>query len=332
MDNTIVQLRKKGGLHKVKRSINGGNVNPKVYSQKHKDRDSDGNYVRDYQGSIPGTVEGISPHWDIGKNRWNWGASGKDLARLIKKMRLKHPESHAKRGQVIGAGDAEERITDFNDDVFRHKDFYGTVKMIDSRLAMKMSVARDEFLLYCYKGSRRVDDKSSDERINPYVAMDTRYELVSPKNETQKKIKNALREGSVSKYISNVFGNEPKVRAICEIMSIPKYIPTMESNAAWLVLKEFGAENYNINPRTKKSYQDQFVELMELEDGDLKIYHQITQGVNLGILRKREGHYLYNGEKVDRVPGGSDRDVIKWFMEDINQDEYLKLINILEAE
>lgn len=305
-------------------------LQPKLYSQEMKDPTSEGVLEGDYKGkTILDTKHFIAPIWSDLKKQWAWGGTPEDLARLIEAMKLRYPRGDKREGQVIKAGDnVAERLIHRADDVFNHPDLYARYYMDNGRVSLNLNDPRQEFLYLCYKGDHNTHDSNREGAVSKYIAANTRYEIVSPKKESQKKKRDANKELLAFRLLGGLDGNEDRTRAICEIMDLPGYGPNTDLTGAWLLLKEMGAQNINMSSKYNKTYQDRFIELAELTDEELNINHQVVQARNKGIIRRRQGYYLFNGERLEGLT--SDSSVLAYFRKPDNQEQYLKLIDLLK--
>lgn len=327
----IVQIRKKGGLDKIVKEKNtNSTVHPMLYRSK--DKTKEGTLEGDYKGkTLLDTKHFISPMWDDLKKRWAFDGSAPDLSRLIDKMKLRYPKKHPKSGQMVKASDIDSnRLTNIQDDVFNHPDLYGKYFMENGRISLNLSDPRQEFLYLCYRGSSSVEDRGSDKVISKYVQAGSKYELVSPRKEAQAKKRDADKDVTAIKLLAAMDQDEDRMRAVATIMDLPQYAPTTDAAGLFVLLKDMAAENRSFSSKYNKTYQDRFIELASLSDDDLNVSSQVILGKNKGILRKRPGFYLFNGEKVDGID--NDLHLINYFRNPKNQEDYLKLVHLLEDE
>ena len=246
-------------------------------------------------------------------------------------MKLKYPHNHELSGKTIkGSTSDAERLGDIADPVFANPALYGKYYMENARVSLDLSDPRQEFLYRCYKGDSQTDDKSSDEAVSKYIAAGTKYEIVSPRKENVKAKQSADKEIEAIKLLAAMDSNEQKLRAIAVIMALPQYAPSTDVSGIFLLLKDTAAQNIMFSPKYGKSYQDRFIELAQLSDDDLNINFQVASAKNKGFLRKRQGFYLFNGEKIDGID--SDLQLVNFFRNPKNQEEYMKLINLLDNE
>lgn len=329
-ESKVVQVRKRGGLDRILVEKNKGPIEINEYSQKIKDRNSDGTYQGKYKGhTIPDTKHGISPMWSRLQKQWSWGADFAKLADLITKMRLRYPKGHDKEGQFITAENAQERLTYFYDDLFRHPDLYGRFNLENGKLSLNLDDPIQEFLYYCYKGSKVASDKTEDTKVNKYAAGSIKYDLISPKQETLKKKKNADKEVKAFKLLAALDGDEERMRSIAEVMSLPGYDKNTEPNGVFLLLKDMAAQNTDTSPKYgNKTYQDRFIEVASMSDQELDTCRNVITAKNVGIIRLRKDHFDLNGEKI--MGQFDEMKLISYFNNIENQEKLLELISLID--
>lgn len=327
----IVQIRKKGGIDTIAKSKNGGTIQPLLYSTDVKNHEVDGTPEGVYRGkTILDTKHFISPMWSDIKKQWSFDGSEQDLVRLINRMKLRYPKHHPKAGQVIKPGEQPaERLTNRQDDVFNHPSFYGKYFMENGRISLDLGNPTQEFLYLCYKGDTSVQDKSSDKMVSKYFSAGAKYELVSPKKENQRAKADADKEVKAITLLAAMNNDEEKMRTIAIIMQLPQYSRTTDINGLFVLLKDAAAQNTAMSSKYKKSYQDRFIELAELPDEDLNVHGQVMTAKNRGLLRKRKDYYLFNGERLEGL--ANDTQLIAFFKSPKNQEEYIKLIDLLDG-
>lgn len=327
----IVQIRKKGGLDSIVKEKNSkSKITPMLYHSKSRNPKEDGDLEGEYKGkTILDTKHFISPYWSDLKKRWSFHGSGQKLSELIDKMKLRYPQNHNQAGQIIKASENDaERLTNRFDDVFTHPDMYGKYFMQNGRVSLNLSDPRQEFLYLCFKGDPSVDDKASDEPVNKFIQAGSKYELVSPKKENQTKKRDTSRKVRAYGLLGAMENDEERMRAICTIMSLPQYSKSTDVSGLYVLLGDMAVENETFVAKFNKTYQDRFIELAEMNDEDLNLNGKVFEARNRGLLRKRKGHYLLNGEKIDGVD--DDIQLVKYFQNPKNQEHYLKLLDLLE--
>lgn len=327
----VVQIRKKSGLEKIIKSKNGATLNPLIYSTETKNAE-DGTLEGPYRGKqILGTKHFISPIWSDLKKQWSWSGTAQDLTRIISGMKLRYPKKHPKAGMIIEPGDnPSERLTNMQDEVFTHPDLYGKFYMQGGRVSLTLSDPKQEFLYLCYKGDSNTDDKSGDEKKSKFITAGAKYEIISPRNENVKAKRSADKEIEAITLLAKMNGNEDRLRAIARVMTLPQYSDTTDANGVFLLLMDMAAKNTEISGKYgDRSYQDRFIELAGLTDEELNVQDQVMTAKLKGILRRRTGHYLFNGEKIDGMR--DDTSIIKYFQNPSNQEHYIKLLEILES-
>lgn len=329
-DRRIVVLRKKRGLDSILVNKNGARLEPKVFRQEDKDVNGAGEYVSDYRGkTFMDTKHFISPIWDTAKSQYSWAGNEQDLTRLIDAMKLRYPKWDERSGSIIRAEDMKEnmsRLTYKMDPVFNNPELYGKYYMENGRISLDLNDPRQEFLYLCYKKNSLVDDRGDEGVKSKYARAGSVYELVSPKKEVQRKKATAKKEVQAIILLNALEGDEDKMKMIAETMQLPGYSALTDANGLYVLLKEVAAQNDNYSPRYRKTYQDRFIELAEMDDSDLNVTHQVMSAVNNGIIRKRKDYYIFDGEKisVDHL-----NMLIKHFLNPANQEEYLKLVEKL---
>lgn len=328
-DTNIVQIRKKGGLHTIAKTKNGGKLHPMLYHTKTKDPKEDGIPEGDYRGGqILDTKHFLSPHWSDLKKQWAFSGSAEDLARLIKAMKLKYPKNHQREGSYIEPGaNVADRLIDRQDIVFNHPEFYGKYFMENGRASLNLSDPRQEFLHRCYKGDTATEDGTQKGPKNKFIAAGTKYKIVSPKRENVLAKQDADKEVKAIMLLAGMNNDEDRMRSVARIMDLPQYSDATDLNGVFLLLKENAAQNAEISSKYKKSYQDRFIELSEMSDADLAINDQVIRARKKGILRKRNGYYLFNGERVEGLE--TDNQLVNYFRNPANQEDYLKLDDLL---
>lgn len=332
-EQKIVQIRKKGGLDRIAIKKNGQKIQPMLFKSKTKSQKEEGELQGQYKGkTILDTRHFLAPMWDDMTNQWSWGGTHQDLSRLIKAMKLRYPKGNKMEGQIISNQENDaDRLTNRNDEVFTHPDFYGKYFMESGRVGLDIGGGnpKQEFMFLCYKGNSQTEDKSSDKLINSFIAAGTRYEIVSPNKETKMKKDSSDKEFQARMLLKAMDGDDPKMRAIATIMSIPGYSPRTEPDGLYLLLEELAAKNTEASKKFGgRTYQDRFIELASLPDGDLKVVKEVIDAKSFGILRARTGHYLFNGEVLDHID--NDIQLISFFKDGKNQDRYLELLDLLK--
>jgi hypothetical protein len=327
-ENQIVQIRKKGGLDHIQVD-KAGRIRPEIYYQQYKDPDGDGIPQGVYrEGMILDAKHFISPHWDDMKKRWPWGSTNEKLVELISKMKLKYGDDHKRAGEIIKPGDAEDRLTNFYDDVFRHKEFYGTKYLQDSRGSFNFRDPKEEFLHYCYKGSTFTVDKSEDKLVSKYAA-GAKYELVSPKAESKRKVKSALKDVESKKFIGMLYSDDAKIRAICEAMDLANYRPRVDTEAAWLLLDEVSQNTTKTSKYGGKTQQEMFLECCNMKDEELALLQKVVLAKKRGHLRKWTNYFTFDGDKIHVKDHNG---LVRYFKDPKNQEQLIKLIDLLESD
>jgi len=331
--NTIVQIRKKGGLESLK--FTGGTVQAKLYSQTAEEKMAgrDGTLEGDYKDRMfPGAKHFLAPFWSKPKSRWNWGGTPERLVELIRDMKLRFPKGHDKEGTFISDEEkpAEARLTYFHDDVFRHPSFYGRDFMEYGRINLGTSDPVQAFLALCYKGNIEVEDKSSGQKVNKYIAGSQKYEMISPKAESKTKKESIDKEYQATTLLRAMDGNEDRLRATAEVMDLPGYDENSDTNGTFILLDSYGVKNTDVVSKYGKSGQDRFIEVASMTNEDLETCSKIMRGKNLGVLRKRQGHYLMADERLDHID--TDIQLISFFRNPANQKKYLTLLDLIEVE
>ena len=330
MSEQIVQIRKKGGLHTIKSKA--GIVTPKVFHQDKKDTYSDGSYTGDYKGqTILKTKRYISPTWEDLDNKWAWGETPQKLMELVNKMNLRYSEKHERSGQLIKCKDistAEQMLTYRLDPVFTHSELYGAYYMQDARLSLNLKDPKQEFMFYCMKGSSVVDDKSDSKLLSGFIRAGLQYELVSPKAENKRKKEDVKKEVKAFQLFGAMDSNPDKLRQIAEIMQIPGYSSKMDDAALYVLMRDMAVTNLEISPKYDKSYMARFCELAEREDERLELEYNIIRAKKLHKLVGRKGYYMFQGKRLDNI--SNDVQLINYFMDLNNQEDYIELIELIK--
>lgn len=323
-----VQLRRRGGLHTIKSKA--GVILPKIYHQTILDPNGDGAYVGDYRGqSILKTRQHICPTWEELTSQWSWSSTPQRLCELINKMRLRFPENHDRKGQLItckDANEASEMLTYRRDPVFTHPDLYGFF-LEDARLTLNMKDPIQEFLFYCLKGSSIVHDKSDSREMSGFEAAGMQYDLVSPKDEVRRKMEDVQKETKAFVLFNAMANDEDKMRGIAEVMQLPGYSPKMDINALYVLMRDMAVTNLEISPKYDKSYMDRFIELAETDSEQLSVQYDVIKAKRKMILVPRSGYYMFKGKKIENI--SNDVQLIGYFLDENNQDEYMELLEEL---
>lgn len=219
----ITQIRRKGGLDKIKVNSHGTTLSPKLFNQTERKPGEDGQLEGDYRGrTFFNTKQFISPHWDDTKSQWCWGSNKEKLAELITKMKLRYPKGHPQAGSIIEVGNLDSRLGHHSDPIFTHSSLYGRYYMENGRVSLNDSDPAQEFLYYCYKGNKfDVEDKSSDEIVSKFVRAGTKFEIISPRKENLRKKTDASKEVRAITLLASMDGDEERMRAIAEVMDLP---------------------------------------------------------------------------------------------------------------
>jgi hypothetical protein len=327
----IVQLRKKGGLHRILNSSNGAPIMPKEYLQDIKDRNKDGVLQGEYKGNtLPDTKHGIAPMWNRVKNQWSWASDASKLAELINKLKLRYPKGHKLEGDFIKSGDnPADRITYFQDDFFRHPAFYGKLYMENGRLSFDLSDPIHEFLYYCYKGYSKTEDSSAPGKSSKAKSAGMHYELVSPHQEI--KIEKAEAEEQVSAVVqlSKLIGDEDRMRAIAEIMTLQGYNEETSADGVFLLIKQHAVENNEEISRYGKTARKRFMEVAALPSENLDSARNIMIAKNLGVLRIFKDHVKLNGREIKGV--FNETKLISYFQDVQNQKDYSEVLDTLDT-
>lgn len=323
-----VQLRRKGGLHTIKSKA--GIVAPKIYHQDVFDPTSDGAYVGDYRGqSILKTRQHVCPTWEEYTSQWAWSSTPQKLCELVNKMKLRYPENHDKKGQLITCKDtneAAEMLTYRSDPVFTHKELYGYF-LEDARLTLNMKDPKQEFLFYCLKGSSIVSDRSDNTERSGFETAAMQYELVSPKDEVRRKREDVKKETKAFVLFDAMDGNEEKMRAIAEVMQLPGYSPKMDINALYVLIRDMAVTNTEISPKYDKSYMDRFIELASIDSEKLAVQFDVIKAKRTMALVQRAGYYMFKGKKLENI--SNDVQLIDYFLNENNQEDYMLLLEEL---
>lgn len=326
----IVQIRKLGGLDKIIINKNS-RLKPMLYQTLTKDKNEEGIPQGEYKGkSILDTKYFLAPHWDDLKNQYSWAGTIQELSLLIDAMKLRYRKGHERAGQLIKSNPETDgdRLFNRKDEVFTHDALYGKYYMENGRISLNPSDPKQKFLHLCYKNSSRTIDKSAEEKLNPYIAAGAIYEMVSPKKENQNLKKTAMKEVTAFAALGAMADDEDKLRAICTIMSIPGFSPTSDTAGMFVLLKNTVVQNTSFSAKYGKSAQDRFVELAEMDTEELNVTYQVISAKNRGIIRKRPGHYLFNGDKLEGLE--NDLHLIAYFKNPKNQDRYVELLGLIE--
>lgn len=328
----IVQIRKKGGLNTILKNKQGSTINPMLYKSKTRNVSEEGIPEGDYRGrTILDTKHFIAPIWSDTKGQWSWSGSAEDLVRVINAMKLRYPKNHQRAGQIIEPGpNVADRLINRRDEIFNHPDLYGKYYMEQGRISLNLSDPKQEFLFKSYKGDHNTEDKSSDEVISKFIAAGTKYELISPRKEHIKAKSLADKDVRAIVLLHGMDNNEDRMRSIARIMSLPKYNESTDVSGVFVLLKDTAAQNTQMSSKYNKSYQDRFIELAEMTDDELNLHSQVVTAKEKTILRKRQGFYLFNGEKLENID--SDSQLIKFFRDPKNQDKYLELIDLITTD
>lgn len=330
----IVQLRRKKGLGNIVHSKNGDVLNIKLYSQEIKDRDKDGELVGDYSGTtFPGAKEGMSPTWIKAQNRWAWGGTIADLGELIGKMRLRYPKGHDKEGQFIKPGTEDElrdRLGYLQDEVFTHPDLYGKYFMVDGRFNFNTASAVEKFLMLCKKGDKLwVQDRGNEKSENKFIAAGARYELVSPRAQQKKRKEEVQEEVRAHTLLAALQGDEARLRAVATVLNLPGYGDDTDPDGIYIMLKDTMIGNLDTARKYGgKTNQRRFIEVAEMTNEELDRNSNVVQAIKLGIIRKREGHILVNGAKVDKIY--DELGILNYFANPSNQEQYLEVLDALD--
>ena len=326
----IVQLRKKGGLHRILHSANGVPITPKEYLQDVKDREKDGKLVGDYKGkTLPDTRHGIAPMWNRVKGKWAWGGDDTKLADLITRLKLRYPKGHKQEGNFIVPENVADRLTHFQDDFFRHPDFYGKKFMENGKIAFDTSDALEEFLYLCYKGYSKTEDSFSNEKVSKAKAAGMQYELVSPHLEIRLEKAEAQDEVNAIVQLSKLMGDEDRMKAIAEIMGLPGYTENTTVDGTFLLIKQHAVENTEEVSRYGKTARKRFMEVSNMPSETLDSARNIMIAKSLGILRVYKDHIKLNGREIK---GSFDEPrLISYFQDVQNHKDYTEVLDTLDT-
>lgn len=324
----VIQIRKKGGLDKIQVDKSGNKIKPELYWQRYKDRDGNGIPMGEYkEGTILDAKQFMAPNWDVRKKRWDWGGDSKRFVFLVDKMKLKYEEGHPSEGQFIKASKTpEEHFTDFYDPIFRHSSFYGKQFMQDSRGSFDFTDPKQEFMYWIYKGNAGTEDKH-DNKLYSKFAPGLRYEMISPAQESKEKVQSTLRSVDAMKELGKLYGDDTKIRAICEAMDLVTYRENVDTESAWLMLSEASENTESSSRYNGKTYQEMFLECTTMPDGDLQLLRNIVIGNKRGHIRKWSDYYTFDGEKIHVK---NNVQLVKYFGDPKNQETLVKLMHLLD--
>jgi len=324
----VIQIRKKGGLDSIQIDKAGHRIKPDLYYQKYKDPNSDGIPMGEYrEGMILDAKQFMAPHWNPRKKRWDWGGDGKRLAFLIDKIKLKYENGHPAEGQFIKPGkDMEDHLTDFYDPVFRHSSFYGIQYMQDSRGKFDFADPRQEFMYWIYKGHEGTQDRSETKVTSKY-SPGIRYELISPAQESKEKVKSTLREVEAKKFVGVLYGDDSKIRAICEAMDLPTYRESVDTESAWLMLSDASENTERVSRYNGKTHQDMFLECCKMPNEDLDLLRKVIVANKRGHMRKWTDYYTFDGDKIHVK---NNVQLVAYFKDPKNQETLIKLMHLLD--
>lgn len=335
MNQKLVSIRKRGGLQGIKTST--GTLRPRLFTQKVKDENSDGDLVGDYKDpTFPGAAQFYTPSWDSHKGRWSWGGDEASLTDLIERCRLKEylgkDRGFPKYGDYIKPEKVAHRLVDMNDSFFRHPTLWTTIKFEGGRFNFDLNNPIHKALYIMAKGDRYVADKAKKEgRVSKYTKADWKYELVESDVEIIRKVEEAEKDINAIEVFVAIKNDTEKLHKIALIMQLPGYKSTMPDHAVMLLVKDLGAENNAANPKFGgMTNQDKFLELAQMDDTTLEVQAKIITGLRRGRIR-RDGlkGYTMNGKQLHGVRNESM--LIDYFLNDDNVEDFIDLVNWLEA-
>lgn len=330
----IVQLRRKKGLGNIVHSKNGDVLNIKLYSQDIKDRDKEGELVGDYKGTtFPGAREGISPTWLKAQNKWAWGGTLADLGELVGKMKLRYGKDHDHAGQFIKPGTEDElanRLTYRSDEVFTHPDLYGKFFMLDGKFNFNTASPIEKFLMLCKKGDKNyVQDRGSEKSENKFIAAGAKYELVSPKMQQKKRKQDIEDDVRAITLLAGLRGDEARLKAVATVLNLPGYDDNTDVDGIFIMLNDTVVTNKDTARKYGgKTNQKRFIEVAEMTNEELDRNSNVVQAIKFGIIRKRDGHILVNGAKVEKIY--DELGILNYYSNPTNQEAYIEILDALD--
>lgn len=330
----VVQVRKKGGLHTMNSTMKGkSKITPRLYKQKVRDPNSDGVFEEDYRvGTLLGTRRGFCPMYSDLDKRWAWSGTPQDFARIVKKMALRYPKGHDKENQVIKvtAEDFSDHIRNKRSTIFSHPAFYGKFFLQGGSAGLTTTIPEHEFMYFCLKGDRNVDDRGDDTPKSSFTQAGTQFEIISPEKEIVKKSKTVKAQMNAVLLLSKIEADETKIRAICQIMNVTGYSKKTTKDQAFNLLYDRVATNENKSKKyAGKTPRDRFCELVVEPDERINIMSRIMEGVKLGHLRKYTDYYLFHGTKLEGIT--NETVLIEYFLNPKNGEDFQKLIELIET-
>lgn len=325
----MIVTRKKRGIQTIRRDESGRTIDPKIFHQEHKNPEQDGLFVKDYKSKmLPGSRQYFSPVYD-GRKGWSWKAPEGELTRLIKLMKLTYPDWHHKAGNIIEPEDEPTHIHRFDDPVFRNPEFYGKYFMEDGVRAWDPKDPHHQFMIYCLKGNVKVEDSTSDKVRSKAALAGTDLELVSPSNENKATVSQIKGRMAATKLLEAMEGDEERQRAICTIMRLRSYSPNTDAPTVFTIVAQAA---FNEEPQSRldgKSEQARFIELANLPTDELLINAKIMEGKARGYIRRQKDYYDFQGTRIDAK---TDAQMIAYFRDPKNQDEYIRLEELLKLD
>lgn len=328
-ETKIAQLRRMGSIQKVINKVGGTTI--RQYRSETQNRDEDGVPDGDYKiGQIIGTKQYLAPQWHIRKQQWCFDGELQELNQLIEQMKLRY-EDGPRKGEIISIDHAkpENRLTDRNDPVFTHSDFYDKFFFESDRADFNQANPKHAFMWMCQLGAPGTLDRSKKKKVSKYDRGILKMEAVSPKNEAKGKREKVENIAKATTLLYMMKDDEDKLHTIATAMALPSYNRKHNTNQVYMAIWSEVIDG-NEKPRAKygnRTIQSRFIELAEKPAAELSIAANVMTGRNSQIIVKRANGYLLNGEVIPDV--STDYKLIKYFLEPENQAEYLDLVESL---
>ena len=331
MSSEIIQVKKKGGLQSIK--TDHGYIKPVIFQQDSKDRNTDGEPMGEYKGGqLPTGKYFLAPTWNRLKRQWSWGGTTQDLKTCIKGMRLRYERGHDQKGQLIDVskesdGDLKSRISHLGDVVFNHTSLYGREFISGGATTLNLEDPYIKFLHFCMLGDHTVDRRGITK--SKYVQAGTKLELVSIKEENIAKATDADLEVEAIMRLGAMKRDENKMRAVAEIMDLRNVNSATDINGLFILLKDLACQNTATKQAYNgKTHQQRFIEVTDMPDEELAIARRVMQAKKRGYIRQFSDHASFKGEKLEGIK--NELQLMEFFKDPINNDIYIKLIDLFE--
>ena len=231
----------------------------------------------EYNGErFPNSRQMFRPKWSGPKQMWSLNGhsdNSKELNELVAKCKLRYPENHPERRQLIKDAD----LFDFSDPFFNHKDVKAIVK--EGEAILNRSRPMDNLIFLAITADSTFSTGNVD---NPLLSKRIRYTISDKKAaRTQSKKKMTFKREAIKIFENLNYVKRKKIAIAMNLISGDNIDPTLLEETMWEEVIESG--NTTVNGETRMNL---FVELAKGTTENLNIRFYIRQAKTKGFLKK----------------------------------------------